>query len=90
MLPKGWIPVLVLLAGGGGGGHIVDTGESPLISVIMNQSEVWVSTTEKEMNLLESLDLILLSRALKSIKTVNLCVMILEMGMLPVRFFVLM
>ena len=60
--------------------------ESLLISVITNQSEVWVSTTEKKMKSLES---ILLSRALQSIKTTSLCVMLLEMGMIPVRFFVM-
>ena len=52
--------------------------ESLLISVITNQSEVWVSTTEKEMKSLESLDSILLSRALQSIKMTSLCVMLLE------------
>ena len=63
--------------------------ESLLISVITNQSEVWVSTTEKEMKSLESLDSILLSRALQSIKFTSLCVMMLKMGMTPMRIFVM-
>ena len=63
--------------------------ESLLISVITSQSEVWINTTQKEMRMLESLDSMLLTRALNTRKNTSLCIMMLEMGIMPIRFHVM-
>ena len=59
--------------------------ESLFISVITNQSEIWFNTTEKQLRQLESLDANLLSRAFESNSRTSYCVMLLEMGIKPIR-----
>ena len=63
--------------------------ESLFISVITSQSEVWINVTEKELKQLEALDSLLLSRALLSNSKTSQCVMLLELGMKPIRYYIM-
>ena len=62
--------------------------ESLFISVITSQSEVWINVTEKELMQLEALDSLLLSRALLSSSKTSQCIMLLELGMKPIRYYI--
>ena len=63
--------------------------ESLFISVITNQSEVWVNTTEKDLTHLESLDANLISWALQSNSKTSKCIMLLELGLKPIRYYIM-
>ena len=63
--------------------------DSLFISVITNQSEVWINTTEKDLTHLETLDANLISRALQSNSKTSKCIMLLELGLKPIRFYIM-
>ena len=63
--------------------------EALMISVITNQSEIWINVTEKQLKQLEALDASLLSRALLSSSKRSQCIMLLELGMQPIRYFIM-
>ena len=63
--------------------------ESLFISVITNQSEVWVNTTEKDLTHLESLNANLICWALQSNSKTSKCIMLLELGLKPIRYYIM-
>ena len=63
--------------------------ESLFISVITSQSEVWVNTKEKELSQLESLDANHITRALQSNSKTSKCIMLLELGLKPIRYHIM-
>ena len=63
--------------------------QSLLVSVITFQSEVWFNVTEKDLKDLESLDALLLSQALRTNAKTSHCMMLLELGIEPIRYQVM-
>ena len=62
--------------------------ESLFVSVITHQSEVWFNVTEKELKDLEFLDSLLLCQALPSNIKTSQCLMLLELGLEPIRYII--
>ena len=62
--------------------------ESLFVSVITHQSEVWFNVVEKELKDLETLDSSLLSQALRTNIKTSQCMILLELGLEPIRYII--
>ena len=63
--------------------------QSLLVSILTFQSEVWFNVMENDLKDLESLDSLLLSQALRTNSKTSHCMMLLELGMEPIRYHVM-
>ena len=61
-----------------------------LVSVLTNNSEIWFNISIRDMQSIESVDYQLISRALSTHSKTSTCLMMLEMGLAPIRFIIKM
>ena len=61
-----------------------------LVSVITNNSEIWHNVTNSELLKLEALDAQLIRRLLETNSKTSICIMMLELGIIPLRFTIKM